>query len=61
MICLQNRVLPDNHGSQMGAILQSVRHYQCYIFPLYSFTIVIDYLKRLSMWVDNNVGVLSSN
>ena len=45
----------------MGAILQSVRDYQCYIFPLYSFTIVVEYQKRDSMWVDNNVGVLSSN
>ena len=58
---LQNIVLRDNHGSQMGAILQSARHYQCYIFPLYPFTIVIDYLKRLSMWVDNNVCVLFSH
>ena len=45
----------------MGAILQSVRDYQCSIFPLYSFTIVVEYQKRDSMWVDNSVGVLSSN
>ena len=61
MICLQNRVLPDNHGSQMGAIIQSMRHHQCYTISFYPFTIVVEYQKRDSMWVDNNVGVLSSN
>ena len=49
VIPLTNSILPDNHCSQMGAILQSVKHYQYYIIHLYSFTIVIEYLKRLSM------------
>ena len=61
VFCSQNSVLPDNHGSQMGVILQSVKHYQCYTIYLYSYTIVVEYQKRDSMWVDNNVGVLSSN
>ena len=41
--CLQNSVLPDNHGSQMGVILQSVRDYQCYTIHLYSFAVVVEY------------------
>ena len=56
----QNSVLPDNHGSQMGAILQSVKHYQYYIIQLYSFAIVVEYHKGLSMWADYYVAVLSS-
>ena len=45
----------------MEAILQSVRDYQCYIFPLYPFTIVVEYHKELSMWADYYVGVLFSH
>ena len=40
---LQNSVLRDNHGSQMGVILQSVKHYQCYTISFYPFTIVVEY------------------
>ena len=40
---LQNSDLPDNHGSQMGAILQTVKHHQCYTIYLYSFAVVVEY------------------
>ena len=46
---LQKSVFPDNHDSEMGAILQTVKHHQCYTISFYPFTIVVEYHKELSM------------
>ena len=45
----------------MGAILQTVKHHQCYTIYLYSFAVVVEYHKGLSMWADYYVCVLFSH
>ena len=45
----------------MGAVLQSVKHHQCYTISFYTFTIVVEYHKELSMWADYFICILFSN